>query len=247
MSLDKFQFLHRFTGLTVILFVLFFAVTGILLNHASQFNMNKKYIDFDWLLNLYSIVPPQPPVSYAVDNSWLTLIDTRLYFNDHELPERTVALLGTVQLDGVVLVALQDAVLLLTDTGDIIEKITPVNGLPDGLQKIGKLNHELFIIATPSGNYANTPEIGEWQMMQTDTVDWSTPGQLPETSLKRILALYRGSGLTLERALQDLHSGRLLGRWKIIIVDVVSLLLMISAISGLSMWYKKKKLLSSIK
>jgi len=45
----------------------------------------------------------------------------------------------------------------------------------------------------------------------------------------------------------DLHSGRLLGRWKVIIVDIVSLLLILSAVSGVSMWYKKRKMLAGIK
>jgi len=247
MSLEKFQFLHRLTGFLVIFFVLFFAVTGIFLNHADQFDMDRKYIDYNWLLNLYSIGPSQPPVSYAADNIWLTLVDTRIYFNDHELPERATALLGAVKLDGIVIAALPDALLLLTETGQIIEKITPVSGLPDAPQKLGKLDSDLFIIATASGYFASNPDVGEWQEIQADTVNWSTPGQLPEVPLKRIMSLYRGSGLTLERALLDLHSGRLLGMGKIIVIDIVALLLIISALSGVSMWYKKRKMLARLK
>ena len=221
MSLEKFQLLHRLTGFIVILFLLFFAVTGILLNHADQLDMEKKYIDFNWLLKLYSIGPSQPPVSYAADADWLTRVDARLYFNDQELPVRIGALLGVVKLEGVIIAATPDALLLLTENGEIIETVTPVSGLPIPVQNLGKSDNDLFIIATATGYFANNTDIGAWREIQADTVAWSTPGQLPEAMLERIMALYRGSGLTLERALQDLHSGRLLGRGKIIIIDIV--------------------------
>jgi uncharacterized iron-regulated membrane protein len=50
----------------------------------------------------------------------------------------------------------------------------------------------------------------------------------------------------MERVFQDLHSGRLLGPWRIILVDIVALLLIISALSGAWMWYKKKKIMASL-
>ena len=177
----------------------------------------------------------------------MTLIDTRLYFNDQELPERTDALLGIVGIDDIVIAALPDALLLLTANGAIIEKITTVNGLPAGLQKIGKLDDDLFIIAAADGYFTNHAEMGDWQELRATAIDWSAPAPLPEASLKRVMSLYRGSGLTLERVLMDLHSGRLLGRWKVIIVDIVSLLLILSAVSGVSMWYKKRKMLAGLK
>ena len=247
MNLEKFQILHRLTGFLVILFIVFFAVTGIFLNHSDQLRMDKKQVDFNWLLDLYSITPPQPPVSFTTGNIWVTRIDTRLYFNDQELPERTDALLGIVGIDGVVIAALSDTLLLLTENGEIIEKITPVNGLPAGLQKIGKLDDDMFIIAAADGYYSNHAELGDWQEIQATAINWSVPGPLPEASLQRVMSLYRGSGLTLERILMDLHSGRLLGRWKIIIVDLVSILLILSAVSGVSMWYKKRKMMAGIK
>lgn len=247
MNLEKFQILHRLTGFTVILFLLFFAATGMLLNHSDQLHMDKRYLDYNWLLWLYSIGPTQQPVAYTADGTWLVRIDNHLYFNERELPLRAESLLGLVKSDGVYIAALPDILLLLNGDGEIIEKITPLNGLPGGLQKLGKLDEELFIIATAKGLYVNHTNLDGWREISAPITSWSMPEQLPEAKLRVLLSLYRGSGLTLERALLDLHSGRLLGRWKIIIVDVVALLLIISALSGVSMWYKKKKLLTGLK
>jgi len=38
-----------------------------------------------------------------------------------------------------------------------------------------------------------------------------------------------------------------LGMGKIIVIDIVALLLIISALSGVSMWYKKRKMLARLK
>jgi len=247
MNLEKFQVLHRLTGLTVILFLLFFATTGMLLNHSDQLHMDKRSLDYNWLLRLYSIGPSQSPLAYTVDDAWLARIDDRLYFNERELPLRSESLLGLVRSGGVYIAALPDSLLLMTGEGEIIEKVTPVNGLPEGLQKLGKLDEELFIIATTNGFYANNAELDGWREISAPVTSWSMPEQLPAAKLRAILSLYRGAGLTLERVLLDLHSGRLLGRWKIIIVDVVALLLIISALSGVSMWYKKKKYFAGLR
>jgi hypothetical protein len=246
MSLEKYQFLHRATGFIVIVFVLFFALTGIILNHADQWGLGKKYLDYDWLLDMYAIGPSPPLISYAAGNAWLSHLDARLYFNGRELPERADKLSGFIELEGVYIAALQDALLLLTENGEVIEKITSVNGLPGGPQKISKMDEQAFVIATVSGNFTNRADIGEWVETTVATDAWSGPGRLPPDYRDRILSLYRGNGVTMERVFQDLHSGRLLGPWRIILVDIVALLLIISALSGAWMWYKKKKIMASL-
>ena len=246
MKLEQLQLLHRLTGFIVILYLLLLAITGILLNHAAQLDLDKKFITREWLLRFYAIGPREPPVAYTDAGSWLTLIDDRLYFNERELPLRSAALLGLVKLDEAYVAALPDALLLLTADGDIIEKITALNGLPDAPQKLGKRNAELFIISTPNGSYGNTARIGAWHNVTPGDETWSSPEPLPESLRQRLLSLYRGSGLSMERVLLDLHSGRILGRGRIIIVDMVAALLILSALSGVSMWYKKRKMLIAL-
>ena len=45
MRLTGLQLLHRVTGFSVVLFLLFFAVTGMVLNHSRQLQLDKKNID----------------------------------------------------------------------------------------------------------------------------------------------------------------------------------------------------------
>ncbi len=68
----------------------------------------------------------------------------------------------------------------------------------------------------------------------------SQPGVLPTGLEQDLLYLYRGKGLSLERLLLDLHSGRLLGNAGVYIVDVAALLFIFLALSGSWMWWRRR-------
>ena len=46
---------HRYIGVSVALFMLILAVTGIMLNHTSRLELDKNYIQTEWLLNHCSV------------------------------------------------------------------------------------------------------------------------------------------------------------------------------------------------
>lgn len=248
MRLAKYQLIHRLTGFTVFAFLLFFATTGIVLNHAEQLQLGNRTIGSDWLLDWYGIAPVQPPLTYRAGNDWLTFIDTRLYINNRQLPLAADDLRGVVSIHGILIAASRDSLLLLTRAGGLIEKYSTVDGLPGEIRKIGKLDDDRFIISTADGYYASDIDIRTWRKIRDRAVlnNWSNPAELPAAYQQQILQLYRGTGLTLERVMLDLHSGRLLGPWKKIVVDAAAMLLIISAVSGVWMWYKKKKLMAGI-
>ena len=164
------------------------------------------------------------------------------------MPVRIQSLQGVVQVHDILVAAFSDNLLLVTPDGGIVEKYTAVDGLPGSIQKIGSMGTDQFIIATADGYYANDTELGDWRKIRvhTEKITWSVPAELPAVYRERVMRLYRGAGPTLDRVMLDLHSGRLLGAWKMAVVDFVSVLLIISSISGLWMWYKKKKLMAGI-
>lgn len=246
MKLENFQFVHRLTGFIVAILVLFLAVTGIFLNHTSELGLDEKYIDLNWLLDWYEIKPAHAPVSYRAGGAWSTQVDSRLYFNDMELAENAGSLRGIVDIDGIFVLALEDGLLLLTEEGELIEKLTGLNGVPENIKKIGEYDDGRFILATAEGYFLTDIDVGNWQRVSGNGTVWSEREEIPDEFLDRIMAKFRGKGLTVERVILDIHSGRLLGRWGVFIIDTVSILLVISVISGLLMWYKKKKMLAAL-
>jgi len=68
----------------------------------------------------------------------------------------------------------------------------------------------------------------------------ATPLALPPELEEKLMQAYRGSGLSLERVILDLHSGRIVGQWGVYVVDGAALLFLALVITGLWMWMKQR-------
>ena len=51
----RFRRSHRWVGTVLVAFVLYLAVTGILLNHSSDVGLDRQYIGWSWLLEAYGM------------------------------------------------------------------------------------------------------------------------------------------------------------------------------------------------
>ena len=59
-GLIRLRRVHRWVGATLLLFVVFLSVSGIAVNHASDFGLDRKYISWSWLLEAYGMKAPAP-------------------------------------------------------------------------------------------------------------------------------------------------------------------------------------------
>ena len=59
-ALTRLRRVHRWVGATLLLFVVFLSVSGIAVNHASDFGLDRKYISWSWLLEAYGMKAPSP-------------------------------------------------------------------------------------------------------------------------------------------------------------------------------------------
>jgi uncharacterized iron-regulated membrane protein len=59
--------------------------------------------------------------------------------------------------------------------------------------------------------------------------------------LEAISHAYRGSGLTLERILLDLHTGRLFGPAGVALINIASILLLVLIFSGIVLWISRAR------
>jgi hypothetical protein len=72
-------------------------------------------------------------------------------------------------------------------------------------------------------------------------IQWSSPIGEPASVRQAIVRHYNGGGLSLERLLLDIHSGRIFGRFGVLIYDLLALVLGFSAVSGLVLWWRTRK------
>ncbi len=61
------------------------------------------------------------------------------------------------------------------------------------------------------------------------------------TLQQAITRVYRGEGLSLERLLLDLHSGRIFGSIGVLVYDLLALALGFLSISGLVLWFRSRR------
>ncbi|HEC18994.1 MAG TPA: hypothetical protein ENI97_06580 [Gammaproteobacteria bacterium] len=235
---------HRRIGVTVALFVILLTVTGIIINHGHGLGLDKSYVQNRLLLDWYGIRAPAAGDAYRVDDHWVVQLGERVYLASAdkitELPGNGGALRGAVTLGEVFVIAREGELILLTPEGETIERIGNAGGLPAGLQNIGVENGALVLKAA-HGLYTTDDSFLDWQHTEIGGKPWQQPQALPEPIYQRLAARYRGHGLTLERTLLDLHSGRILGDWGVWLMDAAALAMLLLALSGVWVWWRRQR------
>jgi len=231
---------HRRIGIASALLVLLLSVTGLFLNHTEQLNLDNHFVRNDVLLNWYNIRPPQPPSSFNLKDKWITRIGDRLYFNDSELEQGSAVLWGVAEQQDMIVLALEDKLLLLTEEGEQIEKLSGFDGVPAGMTAIGMNEYGELVIRAAHGDYLADLNALAWEDYEEIAAEWSSEASMPAQLEEDLLYLYRGKGLSWEHLLLDLHSGRFLGNAGVYLIDLGALLFIFLAMSGSWMWLRMR-------
>lgn len=235
---------HRYVGVSVALSLLILVVTGIMLNHTDGLRLAQRYVHAPWLLNWYGIHPPQQVSAYPAQGHWLSQWDAQIYFDTRTLDTPPAgSLRGMVATADMLIAAWPDSVLLLTPRGERIDRLDSGGGLPEHIQAIG-LSAGRVVVRSAQGLYRADKDLLNWQALpatdahSADTlrINWSRSRPLPDALRQTLSQRYRGHGLPLERVVQDIHSGRILGRWGVWLVDAAAVLMGFLALSGVWLW-----------
>lgn len=236
---------HRRLGLLAALFALMLATTGIVLNHSAELGLDRQLVDSPLLRRVYGDNSADLP-AYKAGESWVfRAANGRVYLDALEVAPCRGQLVGALLSEGLLYAACAEELLLLTQSGELVESVTASTGLPADLTGAGLVEIEPgeTRVAVQSGN--------SWWLADLDQMDFGesaaggsfirqlAPGQLPATIRNSIPA--QQDWLSWERLLLDLHSGRLFGRAGVLAVDVAGLLLAGLALSGVAMWWLHRR------
>jgi hypothetical protein len=225
---------HRWVGTSLLLFVILLAVSGITLNHGDTLGLDRRYVNWTWILDAYGIQMPAPGASYADAEHRVTLVGERLYFNGRDIEQRTPALTGFVSLGPLVVAAGGSAVRILTADGDPVEVIE-LSGLAGSIERVGRYDGRAILQS--AGNILRSDEdVAEflpWTDSAVGDIHWSEASAPNAAELSALERAYRGRGLTVERLLLDLHSGRILSLPGTLFMDFVGICMVVLGISGL--------------
>jgi hypothetical protein len=229
---------HRRIGIVSALFVIMLVITGLMLNHTGTLGLKQKFVQNSFLLHVYNINPKQAPISFRAGKHWVSKVGERIYFDHTEIIENVDQLIGVVIISDEIIIAYDGRLKLVNQQGGIIEQLGGSEGVPAGMRAVGVSNTGLLVIRGSHGDYLVDLHMLDWHEESHIDAVWATSENPPDELLTELLQQYRGKGLPYERIVQDIHSGRILGIWGVLIVDAASILFFLLAISGVWMWCK---------
>lgn len=231
---------HRVLGITSALFVLLLAVTGIALNHTDALGLDERHADAAWLLDWYGIQGPGDVVSYPVDGHALTRMGDRLWFDGRPVLDDVAGFHGAVASGRFMFAALGDGIALFTRDGRLVERVGAEAGVPAGIERIGTLDDGRVAVATRGATLAADGALAHWRPAAAASVDWARRAEPPPAIREDLERAWRGQGVSVERLMLDLHSGRLLGAFGTWLMDAMALAFMALAVSGLWLWVRRR-------
>lgn len=226
---------HRRVGLAAAILIVLLAVTGLALNHTDSLGLDAVAVDSEWILDAYGIAPDSAPASFELTDAWLIAIDGNIYLDGSPLENRLMPIVAATGFEDFFVVSGTNELLLFTPAGELVERMTAA-ALPGQITRAGLAADGAFAVETTSGIFTADADLITWQQKAEASVVWSMPATPPSDQLDAALLAFRGDGVSLERVLLDLHSGRLFGlsgRW---LADATAIALILLAASGITNW-----------
>jgi len=224
---------HRWVGLSLVVFVLFLSVSGIALNHTGDLELDSRHVSWSWLLDAYGLEVPAPSASFADSGHRATLLGGRLFLDGRDIGQRESALAGIASLGPLILIGGEKTAYLLMADGEFVEAIDLGSALDGRIEQVGRAG-DRAVVQSAGGLYLSDQDVAVFESSDDVAMDHWSVATLPGAAEMEVLeAAWRGRGLTVERLLLDLHSGRIFGGAGPMVMDLVALLLIVLSLSGL--------------
>ena len=164
-----------------------------------------------------------------------TLLGGRLFLDGRDVGQRETTLTGIAALGPVTLVGGEQDVYLFTSEGEFIEAIELGSMLTGPVEQVGRAGDR--VILRSAGKLCQSdPDVAAFEVTDEVTAEYWSAGTPPDAEETAALeAAWRGQGLTVERVLLDLHSGRILSKTGPVLMDLVAVFLIVLSVSGLIM------------
>jgi len=213
---------HRRGGVLAAVFLLLIAGSGILLNHAAELGLDKRFVRAAWLRSYYGESTAALP-AYPVGQRWVYRAASGLVYLDAE------AVAGCRgELRGALLVE------------GLFETFNAAGGLPVPVSGVGESGSRAVIQFPGGWRFADFERIRFDAVLPPGSrILQSAPGTLPAKIRARIPE--QSEWLNWERLLLDLHSGRVFGRFGVWVVDLLALVFCALALSGITMWWLRRR------
>ena len=231
---------HRVLGITSAAFVLWLAVSGIILNHGEALGLDQQYVRSAWLLKHYGVPRLVPKASFGLSDHWISQEGEALYVDAQRVQVASGALVGAVNYGKILAAATTQRLYLFDASGRLLDNLGPEHGLPKAIQALGVTGGWL-VLRDARGMLRLNPDSLQIDRQVGHSIIWAQASDLPGDLRRKIEHEERSHQISLDRVLRDLHSGRILGTVGGRLMDAAAVLFMALAISGLWVWWRAKK------
>ena len=231
---------HRRIGLAAIALVVILAITGIALNHTEQLELDSTYVDSTLLMNWYGLEPETAPVTFAADDHHITQWGHQVFFDNNAVAKNEQTLRGAVKAEQFIVLAYDSELHLLTFDGQLVERIPTGTSFTE-TQRLGIKYNRPVIETANKLVYMADEHIIDWDVILNEGIVWSQTVPLDDSEMEQLRIALRGNGLSMERVVVDLHSGRIFGSLGIYVMDAAALGLLWLSGSGLWVWWSRTR------
>ncbi len=232
--------IHKFTGIAVCVFLIHLSITGIFLNHTEDLGLDEKYTASPMILALYNISMPSQEESFLVDNIFISRFGDQVFMGNQPIIKSENPIMGAAFSNQILAIAFANEMVLLTQEGKLIERISSTAELPENIQKLG-VSEDILYLKTSDLVWQSSDQAQAWELSDSDFNDWSNEVVIPDQQTKQIEMYFSGKGVSLEQFFLDLHNGNIIkgfGKW---LLDIIAIFLLLLSISGIWIWLKKRR------
>lgn len=232
---------HRALGIASTLIVIVTVLTGLALNHGDALDLPRRHPHNALVDKLYRQSAVGLPDGYATARGFVTQLGAAVYLDAKALATHDAPLVGALVQDDMLLIAYRDGLVQYDGAGQVVENYAALDGLPPPFTQLGH-DAKSLVVGTASGPlYFDVEQGAASAVPKQAMIEWASATSSPPALAATLADVYRGSGVSYERVLLDLHSGRLFGRVGEWVVDAAALCLLTLALTGTYMFFKFKR------
>ena len=227
--------LHAKIGVAAMLYLIFLVGSGWALNHAGTFKLDQIEISAPWLMRWYGIVSVTPDSGFLTDSTYLAWAGDKWAVGKQVITHQDEHPLGAVETADILYIATPRSLSLFQPDGQLLDKLDSASLPATPLTALGKKDRQIAI-KTQQGIFLTEDGLN-WEKRNAKDIQWSARKTLPD-AVQQHLQHDLTASLPLQRILQDIHSGRILGQYGPVFVDLVGLALLTLGLSGLWMVWR---------
>ena len=226
---------HGLVGAVIVFFLVYLLASGLPLNHIEILKLDKREVSYPWLMRWYGIQAADPIQGYLLGKSYFFWEDGKWVLDDKLLISNAGQPVGAVEVRGINYIATATTLSLYQSDGKLLNKVEKQSLPAYPILALGKIGNNVML-QTPSTVFASV-DGKNWEKSNATGMTLSSLQDLP-VNVKRRSADILAPGISLQRILLDVHSGRIFGRYAVWVMDIASLVLLALGLSGFWLYWK---------